>query len=462
MVEFRDDGIMRNSVLGLGDPSRDIELHNEISIGTGKKHSSRQLESLYEVDAIAQKVVNKIPNAASRDGFELSVAGKPVDADLARSVRKTGISLALAKASKLSRIYYRGGAVVLDIDDGQTEQAAWSLPVKKDSIKSVKIAFIADGDRLYPPQRNIIQMPPQYYEASLNDAFTDGITTASQSMMSGVRANRIHADRVLYLDGEWTPPQIEMRLNGTMSRLALFWHHYSRYEAAKASAANMLHRSEVLNVERKGLNMMLAGASAAEEASLRKEAASIRSLANNFGVVFSDMENTKFNVISRSLANIKELLDEFRNNAIAASGGLSELDIFGLSTQTNGLASNDIRDRIMTASVVADYQEGELRDPLEKFLELFFLAKEGPTKGTAPENWELTFPTTLTLTPQEEADLRSKQSEVDTKYLAMGLPADVILKNRFGSGRWSPQTELPENFKVVPPPAPAAPIPPAA
>lgn len=455
MPDYREDGILRNQMLGLGDSGRDIDLHNEIDDTLYEAQTSQQLEALYAKDAIAQKVVSKIPDAAARGGFDLSVGGEPVEADLARAIRKTGISLALSKAAKLSRIYYRGGSVVLDIDDGQSGPATWARAVDKRNIKSVRVAFVADGERIYQAVRSIIQLPPTYYEMSLTDAFTSSLSEDNRSMLEGVSANRIHSDRVLHLDGEWTPPGVEIQLNGTISRLALFWHHYSRYEAAKASAANMLHRSEVLNMKRKGLNMMLAGATAEEEHSLKREAANIRNLANNFGVVVSDMENTEFSVISRNLAHLKELLDEFRNNAIAASGGLSELDIFGLSTQTNGLASNDIRDRIMTAGVVADYQNSELREPLEKFLELLFLAKEGPTNGKPPKNWEIEFPTTLTLTPQEEGALRAQQAETDTKYKAMGLPAELILQNRFGSGRWSGQTELPEDFKIeAPPPAP--------
>jgi hypothetical protein len=444
-MEYRQDGILRNTLLGLGADGRDVEHGTRPNLPCRRTMTTQELEGLYANDPIAQKVVNKIPEAAVRGGIAINIGGKLADADLMRSIRHTGLVDALGRASRYARLYYRGAAVVLDIDDGQPD-GSWNKPVNKKNVKSVAIAFVADGDRVYPSQQNILGIEPDLYTAAISHGESNQISHSSH----------FHKDRVLWLSGVFTPPNIAIQLDGDISLLANFWTHYQRYVTASALALNMMARSELLNMKRKGLNIMLASSSAAEERSLRREGENIRDRANALGIVVSDMDDTEFEVIKRDLNHITGLIDGFRIDAIAASGGLSELDLFGLSSASSGLAKDDLRDRMMTAIAIQEYQEMQWRKPCERFLELLFLSKDGPTNGTPPKNWELTFPDNLKLTPEESGGLRSQQSNTDKIYVDMGFPADLMIKTRFGSGEWSPQTEIPDNFAIQQPPPPAA------
>ena len=433
MVDFRSDGVMRNAVLGIGGIA-DVDEHSRPMPLAGQQYTASELEGFYARSAIARKVVNLIPDRAQRGGFLLQQGHKPVDAKLSRAVRHTGIGHAISKASKLSRMY-RSGSVVLIVDDNQDGQPNWDKPINKNQIKSVSVGFVADGERLRPIQRSIIQIPSSHYQMALQDDLATERSAEQQQQLDGLRLNQVHSDRILSLEGTWTPPNVEVRLDGTLSVLAGFFDPWSRYEAALSAASNLMNRSEMLVIKKENFNLLLSGASAAEEASLKREARNIRDRANRNSVLFAD-KNTDYEVISRKLSDIKPLLDEFRFNVVAASGGLTELDLFGLSTQTSALSSRDIGDRMATAAIVQDYQEFEVRDPLEKFLELLFLSKDGPTKGNELKDWEIEFPTTLQLTVAEEVDLKSKMAATDKEYVAMGLPAELVLKSRFsGTGR---------------------------
>ena len=453
-MEFREDGILRSTVLGFGQRGRDLEADIRPTLHGGKTLSTQELENLVS-EPICQKVVAKIPDAALRGGMSLKIDENAADKKILREIRKTGIIKSLAQASKLARIYYRGAAVVLDVDDGQ-EDGSWMNPVNMNSVRSVKVAWVADGDRVYPSSRNVLGIMPKQFEAALAISGSDDFDGRDRIEENDL--NKIHSSRVLWMPGIWTPPAIALRLDGELSLLSLFWEKYKRYEAAMSSAANLLHKSEILNMKRKGLNMMLASASVAEESSIKEEARNVRDLANNFGIVMSDAETDEFSVISRNLSHISGLLNDFRIDVVAASGGLSELDLFGLSTHTSGLNGDGIESRMISAATVDEFREMEWREPLEKFLELLFLAKEGPTKGKVPESWEIVWPSTLQLTQEEKIGLRLKQAQIDEIYVTkMGLPKELVLKARFGGAEWSDELELPENFKVEDPPAPAPP-----
>ena len=454
--DFRADSFMRNKLIGLGNKKKDVEMHNRPLLRVGQTLDVAELEGLYSTDAIAQKVVNRIPEMAVSGGIDLKVSGKSIESDLMREIRHSGIIKSMGAASKLARLYYRGAAVILDIDDGQPPNA-WHQPVNRRNIKSVRVAYVADGIRVFPFVQSLIDLEPEYYQVALGAVGSEEIAPYQKNLAESLGNARFHRDRVLWLDGVWTPPNIKLQLQGSISQLGLFWGHYSRYEAAKAHVSNMLHRDQVLNIKRKGLSSILIGSTAAEETSLRQEAETIADRMLSLGVALSDSDNTEFDIISRKFDHLKSVIDEFKYAAVAASGGLTELSLFGLSTQTSGLAKDDLRDRSLEAQNVNQYQEDIWREPLEKFLELFFLAKEGPTKGNPPKNWELEFPSSLHLTEVEKAELRSKQAATDKTYVIdMKIPHAIAAKTSL-PGRWSILSELPEDFEAAPDTAPPVP-----
>ena len=450
MSDFRGDGLlMRNALLAAGDPADDAEMHSQPGSGRGVQEllTTPALEEWYAADSIAQKVVELIPNTAAGGGLRVTIAGES-DKDVDEAIALTSLVRKVREAAKLSRLYYGGSLVLLDVDDGQT----WDKPIDETRVRSVKPAIVVGGDKVSFPfdeYNDEGDLEPTWYDVSTTSVFA--------SRYQGLE--RVHRSRVLFFPGVWTPPDIAQSLGGTISQLAIFWPHYSRFETAQGIAATLLGKKGILNHKRKGLRRFLSRSTVEEESAFRAEAKLRKAMMSPYRMLVSDPDSDEFAQIPFDLNHIDPLLTQFKYSAIAASGGLTELHLFGLSTQTSGLARNDLRDRMIFADNVSNHQEEQWRSPVVKFLRLMFLSKSGPTKGVLPKEWALNFPSTLKLSEVEAADLQSKVAATDKIYFDMGLSAEIILKARFSGKLWNGSLQLPEDFKMEPPAPPAPPAP---
>jgi hypothetical protein len=70
---------------------------------------------------------------------------------------------------------------------------------------------------------------------------------------------------------------------------------------------------------------------------------------------------------------------------------------------------------------------------LEKLVRLIFKAKNGPTNGQEPENWEVKYPSLWTMTPKEEAEIYDLTAKGDKANVEAGilLPEEIAL-SRYG------------------------------
>lgn len=72
---------------------------------------------------------------------------------------------------------------------------------------------------------------------------------------------------------------------------------------------------------------------------------------------------------------------------------------------------------------------------LRMVLEVVFAARNGPTRGRVPPaGWGATFDPLWRPSPLEDAQLRAENAATDRVYFDLGLPAEVILRERFVEG----------------------------
>jgi hypothetical protein len=92
--------------------------------------------------------------------------------------------------------------------------------------------------------------------------------------------------------------------------------------------------------------------------------------------------------------------------------------------------------------LVVASQEEQLRDPIERFIEILFASKKGPSAGE-PIDFSLVFPPPRDLSPLDEVGLRKTQSETDEKYLNLGVvTSEEVTQSRFGGPDYSTATIL--------------------
>lgn len=68
-------------------------------------------------------------------------------------------------------------------------------------------------------------------------------------------------------------------------------------------------------------------------------------------------------------------------------------------------------------------------------------------KGKKADSFEMIWPNLWSSTPKDEVASRSTQADTDQKYIDMGVPAEVILRSRFGGeGGYSYETQVPDEI----------------
>jgi hypothetical protein len=320
--------------------------------------------------------------------------------------RKSKLIKAFERASAMANIYDRGAAIVLGVDDGKP----WNEPVDEARIKSVEVIFTQDGYKVFPIHSGL-WTEPEFYQLSIDAAAstaTNKQLAAAKKKLIGTGLSQIHRSRVLWFPGVWCPIDVEQRFNGSPSRVSMFWRAYSRYEMGLSLAVNLMARISVVNYQRKGLLDLLAQTDAQAEAKLLREMQLVQQSMNNMGIIFSDLEKHKVEIVSRSLAEVANLLGRLKQGAIAASG-LTEVELFGETESGGGLSNDDLRDRIIRANLVNTEQESAWREPMELAIKYLLISLTG---GKEPLDWELDFPSTLRLTPKEEIDAMGQKSGI--------------------------------------------------
>jgi hypothetical protein len=131
------------------------------------------------------------------------------------------------------------------------------------------------------------------------------------------------------------------------SLLIRFWEYYKLYKDLVAVIHNLISRKEVLVVKHTGLKENLSMMSAEEGRQyIGNIIRSISDNAFNLGVLLLDSE-VELDILSREIGSLSQFLSEYRVNLIGASY-MSEISLFGFSSQGAGLANLVDKDREST------------------------------------------------------------------------------------------------------------------
>lgn len=398
----RNDGILKNNLLKLGAGStKDVENFNQPNFDCPL--NQKQLEDITFRDPLAYRVATTMPGLMASGGIEVTGLKPEALTKFNKAIRRSRILKAFERASVMANIYDKGAAIVLAVDDGKL----WNEPVDEAKIKKVEVAFVQSGYKIMP-LRLSGWTEAEYYQLSID------VTNETTKQLAQTGLTQVHRSRVLWFPGIWCPYDVEIRYNGSPSRVSMFWRAYSRYELGLSLAVNLMARISVVNFQRKGLLDMLAQSDKDAEKRLLAEMELVQQSFNNMGVIFSDLEKHKVEIVTRSLSEVSNLLGRLKQGAIAASG-LTEVELFGETEGGGGLSNDDLRDRIIRANLVQTEQESYWREPMETFVRYQLIAQE----KKEPEDWEVQFPSTLRLTPTEEMQALAQISTVGTQAFQM-------------------------------------------
>jgi phage-related protein (TIGR01555 family) len=152
----------------------------------------------------------------------------------------------------------------------------------------------------------------------------------------------------------------------------------------------------------------------------------------------------KFERITTPMSGLPEMLDRFCNRLAAATKTPVTL-LMGQAPA--GLNATGKADMQFFADQVRAEQKKKMRRQLTRIIKLLFLAKNGPTKGVAPEKWSIKFNPLTQLSPLEEATMRYTVAQTDGIYIDKQVTlAEEVAKSRFGGDGYSMETKV--NLKL--------------
>lgn len=427
----RFDGAIENAVTGMGDPNYDKSAHYRVGKATRLTH--QQQEELFESSWVCRKICEAYPLEATREWIDITLGDRSdpkLSADFLQYQEELGLREAFARAQTWANIY-KGAAIILYINDGR----APDQPVNRNNIKSIEGLDVLDALDVRP---SIVQswnpLKPDYYEIV-------DTTTTNRKTNEGIP--KFHPDRVIRFDGcELTPRAMRRNHNWGASLLDNVYSAFARYEGANNAIANMIADFNVFVYSLKGLSELIESSDDNNLVKLRNRLRAMRVSMSHLKGLVLDAEGEKAEFISRNFAGLADLAKIFRDELVGASG-LPHNGLFGDSA--GGLGSTGDLEAQTWAKLVEQFQERQFRRKLRRKLDYIWLAKDGPTKGKIPDDWNFVFKSLIQESEADKVALRSQQATIDTTYLSAGvLLKDEVRISRFGGSDYSIETTLDE------------------
>lgn len=428
--EYRFDGALANVLTGMGVPGKDKKLGNVITANALLTYS--ELQELYK-NGLIRRYVDAIPETILRHCPTIIIGGNettPEERDLVTQfetfLRRTNFAQALREVIQLQRIY-GGAGLVLMIDDGLPPEE----PVDPKRIRGIRGYAALSRHELIPQDVTFTDYSkPEHYLITTSQKLTPGQTESYVNVL-------IHHTRVARFDGLYLPWRLRVGNTGWgLSVIETIWDAFQNYEGALNGLNSLLSEGDLLVHQIPGLMQRIA---AGGESDIRKRLELNNMARSVYGAMVLDKEEELTN-LSRSLGNLADATEPFVRYLQAVTGWPASI-LMGDSP--GGLGKEGRFEERIWASLVEQWQEVYCRQPITEVFQYIFLAKDGPTRGRDPENWQVHFPSVFTQTDEEKAALRSQVAQSDNVYVQMGaLNAIEIRQSRFGGATFSIETQL--------------------
>lgn len=414
-----------NVLYGLGIKGRDKRMQTSV-IHTILQQDDA--EELYAGDDVARKVVDKIPHEGVRKGFEIIGVDKP-DAIKKIGIRTKELKLMekMEKAWNWARLY-GGAGILIGVADGQENLGE---PLDSKAVKKVNSLTVlhrweltAVGGEVEKDLKSPNFGMPNFYTLSGNRA---------QNI-----SQQIHYTRIIRFEGSKLPERkFETNQYWHDSVLSALNSTIRDFNMAHDTLPNVIAEFRVNILRLKGIADMLA-AGKSDAVINRLQSFDLTKASYKTAVLDED---ESYDIISKPLQGMKDIMDKIDNRLVAATG-MPHTIVLGKSPGGSLSSKGDSENRDFM-DLVAEQQTQVLTEPLIRVVTLLFAETEGGvTGGTVPE-FGIQFNPLWQMDEKETADVHKLQSEADANYLTTGVlePAEVAI-SRFGKGEFSLETTI--------------------
>lgn len=224
-IPNRSAGGWANANSGLGT-SMDRESYTDFVPGFPRGQAT--IDAILQFSAMGRRIVNREPDDAKREGFDISGAYTPAElAAIAKVLGKLEALKRVADARRWAR-GFGGGAVIVNAEDGRPA----SQPIDWPNLRRVRALNTVDRYEIIPLVWDRDPMSPRFGHAVVYQMSAYGGGGAS-------RTGPIHSDRVIRFDGIDLPNRRKAATQGWGgSVIDLVWEELRNYGSSHRFAAN--------------------------------------------------------------------------------------------------------------------------------------------------------------------------------------------------------------------------------
>lgn len=409
-----------NFITGLGIPGRDK------AAGGGYlgcyNWNAREYDGVYRGDGLTKRIIDVVATEMVRQGWQID---GNVDGSVNEYIDKLYGVVALTDLIRWARLY--GGAImIMGIADGRPLDE----PVNESDIRNIRWLRVYDR---YQASPNIGALCYDMNDVNYGypDIYLVNDYTTGQTFT-------VHHSRVLRMDWSLLPPRDRMNNQGWgESAITSIWQDIRNYGTTFANMANIVQDFVNTVLKIPGLSIALTNKCAESGIINRINYANMMKSVNNMTVIDAQESIEK---LSTNVTGLSEILDRFMLSVCSVTG-IPATILFGRSPAGfNSSGDSEIRNYY---DMIKNYQENKLKPCLEKLVRYIFLAKDGPTNGIEPNNWNINFVPLWQNTEEQEANIRRTVAETDAIYIDRGVLDPIeVAESRFGGDKWSMNTEI--------------------
>jgi len=385
--------------------------------------SEKNLENIYDSDDVGAKVVNMIPEEGTREWVTIKIPdNEKIEKAMVDDQKRLQVKNKIAKAWKWKRLY-GGAGVYLSVDDGLEPHEPLNIH-RLVKIKSLTVL-------------HKFELQAQDINRDINDPNFGLPEHYHVSPRAGESVAMVHHSRIIRLDGA-DISESSFITNGYWgdSVLARMYNVLRNFNLVHDSSASVIQDFNIGILKLKNLAELIGS----DHDDAVKERLRLMNLSKSIlGTVLLDADEESFENRSVPLANLDKVIDKVNERLVAATN-MPHTKILGNGPKANLSGGGDSEEKDWKAQV-SNLQVSEIEEPINKIMELQFLAKQGPTNGKIPEDWEWFFNPLWQPTQKELAEVRELMSKADFNYWKTGaLSGAQIAEQRFSGEEYSLET----------------------
>ncbi len=369
-------------------------------------HDYETLTVMYRENWLAKRIIDTPCEDMTRAWYTVSSELEQDKLDeLAKLEAKHNIKQEVTNMLRWARLY--GGAAAVMVIKGQEDML--DQPMDYDTLMPGCFRGLIVVDRirgLYPSLELEDDMDdpefgyPRYYDVVLDD--TTGETL------------RIHHSRMLMARGRMLPIQEEINEEyWGASEIEHVYEELQKRNATSANIAQLVFQANVSAMRIGNFGEALAMGTEEQKRKVMESIFNVNRIKNSFGLLLMGNEDS-YEQHPYSFAGIAEVYESFMMD-MAGAAEIPATKLFGRSPQgMNATGESDMKNYY---EMLAQLQERNLRPAMEKLLPVMAMS----LWGMIPEDMEIVFEPLMTTTPDQRADIMTKQAGAIIQAFSAGL-----------------------------------------